>query len=92
MKHKIKNFAKVLRNYKNGWGGGPVQPWRILRANADCMYSSSLYTVFHHVIYNSVGICNSLLVLHTFSVSKEVIELQCRSFSQKYYSFCGPVR
>ena len=43
--HEIKNFVKILWNYKNEvsqqpyagleWrgGGGPVQPWRILRAN-----------------------------------------------------------
>ena len=42
------------------------QPWRILRANADCtLYSASLYvlyTVFHSVNYNSV-VCNHCLTL-----------------------------
>ena len=67
MKHEIKNFVKILQNYKNEnfattlcrsgvWGGGPVQPWRTLRANADCaLFIFLLYsTVFHSVIYNSV--------------------------------------
>ena len=37
--------------------GGAVQPWRILRANADCalFIFLLLYTVFHSVIYNSVA-------------------------------------
>ena len=49
---KKKFFAAALCKSGVKGGGGPVQPWRTLRANAH--YSSSYYTVFHYVIYNSV--------------------------------------
>ena len=45
-------FAASLRMSGVQGGGGPVQPWRTLRANAH--YLSSYYIVFHSVIYNSV--------------------------------------
>ena len=44
-----------------GVGGGarPVPPYRTLPANADCAeFGFPLYTVFHSVIYNSVGRIN----------------------------------
>ena len=51
--YENKNFAATLCRSRVR-GGGPVQPWRILRANADCtVFLFPLY-VFHSVIYNSV--------------------------------------
>ena len=66
-KHKIKNFVKILWNYKNQlsqqpyagleWGGeaGQYSPSASSALTQIVPYSASHYTVFHSVIYNSVG-------------------------------------
>ena len=54
--HEIKNyFVKILRSGVRG-GGGLVRPGASSALMQTVPYSSSLYTVFHSVIYNSVDL------------------------------------
>ena len=67
VKQKIQNFAKISRNYKNEnfaatlcrsrvrGGAGRYSPGTSSVLTQIVHYLSSYYTVFHSVIYNSVG-------------------------------------
>ena len=67
VKQKIQNFAKISRNYKNEnfaatlcrsrvrGGAGRYSPGTSSVLTQIVHYLSSYYTVFHCVIYNSVG-------------------------------------
>ena len=82
-KLKIKNFTKISRNYKNehftptlcrsavrGGRGGQYSPGASSALTKTVLYSSSVYTVFHSVILNSVIFIKlsskSLLTLQLF--------------------------
>ena len=63
-KFEMKHFAKFLQNYENmrppyvgvqcGGEEGQVSPGASSALRKIVLYSSSVYTVFHSVIYNSV--------------------------------------
>ena len=76
-KHKIKNFAKILRNYENKnfaatqcrsrvrGGEGRYSPGAPSALTQIVHYLFSYYTVFHSVIYNSVLLTLEGDVTHT---------------------------
>ena len=62
---------------ERGGGGGSVQPWSILCANADCTLFGFIYTVFHSLIYNSV-VLHDMCTLWTQYRTGQVCNFQKR--------------